>query len=80
MKFKLETYLSSQPSSSSWGNVLFNDGDFDVRPLLGNLIGAGKASRPSSNDDNIGLSKGIHVLEVAGGHGAGNSGLADGRE
>ncbi len=44
----------------------------DVGPLLAHLVGAAEASRAGADDDDVGLSVAVHVLEVARGHGAGD--------
>ncbi len=55
---------------------LFDDGHPNVG-VLGQLVRARQARRPSTDDDHINLGVVVQVLEVAGGHGARDGGLTD---
>jgi hypothetical protein len=55
---------------------LFDDGHPDIG-VLGQLVRTRQARRPSTNDDHIDLGVVVQVLEVAGGHSAGDGGLTD---
>lgn len=71
--------LATEPCAASWADGLFNDGHVDVG-VLGELIGAGKASGTGSNNDYVGISVGDHISHVPAGHFTGDNGFFDGAE
>ena len=64
---KMGSCLSMQHGGASGGKV--NGSHLDVG-VLGQLVCAGETGRASTDDDHVGLSILIQVLEVAAGHGA----------
>lgn len=72
--------LAAKPSTAAGGNTGLNDGDLQVRTLLGEHVGGGQAATASADDDDVRLGILIQVLEVAARHGARHLTLTDGRE
>lgn len=59
------------------GDGGLNEGNFQIRASLGQDIGSAKAARSGTDNDDVALSIGVQVLEVAARHGAGDFALAD---
>ena len=72
--------LAAKPSSTSGRDRSLNDGDLEIGASLAEHVGSAETAGSGTDDDNIGLSIGVKVLEVAAGHGARDLGLADGSE
>lgn len=69
--------LASEPSSSSWGDGSFDDGDLEIWTSLAKHVCSAKTARSSTNDDDVGLGVGVEIIEVATSHGTRDLGLAD---
>ena len=70
--------LATEPSSASWRDGSFNDGNLEVRTSLAEHISSAETARPSANNDNIGLSVRVEVIEVTACHSTADLGLANG--
>jgi hypothetical protein len=72
--------LSSQPGTATGRHRGLDDGDLEVGTLLAEDVGSAQATGSSADDDDVGLSVVVQVLEVATGHSARDFTLADGSE
>ena len=69
--------LASKPSSTPWSNTRLNDRYLQIGASLAKHICRTETTRPSANDDDIGLGIGVEVIEVTAGHSTGYLRLAD---
>jgi len=71
--------LATKPRPTAGADGLFDDGNIDGR-VLAELVGTGKSSRSSTNDDNIGVCMRDHIGHVAARHLTRHNRLLDGLE
>lgn len=72
--------LAAKPSTTSWGDGSLDNSDLQVRAGLAKHVSSAETAGAGPDDDDVGLSVGVEVLEVTTRHGARDLGLADGRE
>jgi len=72
--------LATEPSSTSWRNRGFNDGNLEVWTSFAQHVSSTETTGSCSNNDNVGLRIGVEIGEVATGHGTRDLRLADGSE
>lgn len=72
--------LTTEPSTTTWGNTSLNDGDLEVWTSLGQGVGGAETARAGTDDDDIRLGVLVEVIEVAAGHGTRDLRLTDGAE
>ena len=70
--------LATEPSSTTWRDGSLNDGNLEIRTSFTEHVGSAQTAGSGTNDDDVGLSVGVEVLEVATGHGTRDLRLADG--
>jgi hypothetical protein len=70
--------LATEPSSTTWRDGSFNDGNLEIRTSFAEHVGSAQTAGSSTNDDDVGLGVSVEVLEVAASHGTGHLRLADG--
>ena len=69
--------LASEPGPTARRDRSFDDSNLQVRTSFAKHVGRAEATRSSADNDNVRLSIGIEVIEIAASHGAGNLRLAD---
>lgn len=72
--------LTTKPSSPSWRNGSFDDGDLEIGTSLAKHVSSAETAGPGTNDDDVGFGIGVEVLEVATSHSTRDLRLTDGSE